>query len=77
METRHREILFSYPENLNEIKYALLFLQDCCDLTSQPLVKVSFDVVNVPQAPKKAFTWHYAFIFAYCELQGVSFQKFV
>ena len=67
----------SYPENLNEIKYALLFLQDCCDLISQPLVKVSFDVVNVPQAPKKAFTWHYAFIFAYCELQGVSFQKFV
>ena len=40
-------------------------------------MKVSFGVVDVPQAPKKALTWHYAFIFACCELQGVSFQKFV
>ena len=41
----------------------------------QPFVKVDFDVVDVPQAPKKALTWHYAIIFAYCELQDVSFQK--
>ena len=67
----------SYQENLNEIKYPLLFVQDWCDLISQFFVKVSFGVVDVPQAPKKALTWHYAFIFAYCELQGVSFQKFV
>ena len=67
----------SYQENLNEIKYPLLFVQDCCDLISQFFVKLSFGVVDVPQAPKKALTWHYAFIFACCELQGVSFQKFV
>ena len=40
-----------YWENLNEIKYALLFVRDCCDLMSQPFMKVSFGVVNVPQAP--------------------------
>ena len=39
-------------ENSNEIKYPLTFVQDCCDLRSQPLVKVNFDVVDVPQAPK-------------------------
>ena len=53
------------------------FVQDHCDLMSQPFVKVSFVIVDVPQAPKKALKWHYAIIFAYCELQGVSFQKLV
>ena len=67
----------SYRENLHEIKYPLLFTQDCCDLINQPFVKVSFGVVDVPQAPKNALTWHYEFTFAYCELQGVSFQKFI
>ena len=67
----------SCRENLNDIKYPVLFVQDCCDLISQPFVKVSFRVVDVLEAPKKALTQHYAFIFAYCELQGVSFQKFV
>ena len=43
----------------------------------QPFVKVNFDVVNVPQAPTKALTGHYATIFAYCKLQGVNFQKLV
>ena len=63
----------SYRENSNEIKCPLSFVQDCCDLMIQPFVKVNF----VPQAPKKALTWHYAIIFAYCELQDVSFQKLV
>ena len=40
-------------------------------------MKVSFGVVDELQAPKKALTKHYAFIFVYCELQGVSFQKLV
>ena len=53
----------SYRENLNEIKYPLSFVQDCCDLMSQPFVKVNFIVL----------TWHCAIILAYCELQGVSF----
>ena len=44
----------SCRENLNEIKYPLSFVQDCCDLISQPFVKVSFGVVDEPQAPKKA-----------------------
>ena len=52
-----------YRENSNEIKYPLSFVQDCCDLMSQSLVKVNFI----------ALTWHYAIILAYCELQGVSF----
>ena len=46
----------SCRENLNEIKYPLSFVQDCCDLISQPFVKVSFGVVDEPQAPKKALT---------------------
>ena len=57
----------SYRENSNEIKYPLSFVQDCCDLMSQPFVKVNFI----------ALTWHYAIILAYCELQGVSFEKLV
>ena len=44
---------------------------------SQPFMKVSFVVADVPQAPKKTLTWHYAIIFAYCKLQDVSFQKLV
>ena len=52
-------------ENLNEIKYLLTFVQDCCDLTNQPLVKVNFVVVDVPQAPKKTLAWHYIAIFTY------------
>ena len=60
---------------MNEIKYPLLFVQDYCDLRSQPFVKVRFGVVDEPQAPKNALTWHYAFIFAYCDLKGVSFQR--
>ena len=65
----------SYRENLNEIKYLLTFVQDCCDLMIQPFVKVNFIAVDVPQAPTKA--WHYAIIFAYYKLQSVSFQKLV
>ena len=57
----------SYRENSNEIKYPLSFVQDCCDLMSQPFVKVNFI----------ALTWHYAIILAYGELQGVSFEKLV
>ena len=53
----------SCRENLNDIKYPVLFVQDCCDLISQHFVKVSFRVVDVLEAPKKALTWHYAFIF--------------
>ena len=62
----------SYRENSNEIKYPLIFVQDCCDLISQPFVKVNFVVVDVPQAPAKALTGYYAIIFAYCKLQGVT-----
>ena len=57
----------SYRENSNEIKYPLSFVQDCCDLMSQPFVKVNFI----------ALTWHYAIILPYCELQGVSFERLV
>ena len=35
----------SYRENSNGIKYPLLFVQDCCDLMSQPFMKVSFIVL--------------------------------
>ena len=66
-----------YRENLNEIKYALTFVQDCCDLMSQPFVNINFVEFDVPQAPSKALTGHCAIIFAYCKLQGVSFQKLV
>ena len=44
---------------------------------NQSFVKVNFAVVDVPQAPTKALTGHYAIIFAYCKLQGVSFKKLV
>ena len=44
---------------------------------SQPFVKADFVVVDVPQAPTKAVTGHYAIVFACCKLQGVSFQKLV
>ena len=44
---------------------------------SQPFMKASFVVAYVRQAPKKTLTWYYAIIFAYCKLQGVSFQKLV
>ena len=44
---------------------------------SQPFVKVNFGAVDVPQAPTKTLTGHYATIFACCKLQGVSFQKLV
>ena len=67
----------SYRENSNEIKYTLTFVQDCCGLMSQPFMKVNFVVVNVPQAPTKALTGHYAITFAYCKLQGVNFQILV
>ena len=67
----------SYRENSNEIKYPLTLVQDCCDLMSKPFVKVNCVVVDVPLAPTKAFSVHYAIIFAYCKLQGVSFQKLV
>ena len=61
-----RETIFIYDPfhetpcrvNSNGIKYPLTFVQDCCGLTSQPLVKVNFVVVDVLQAPKKALTWH-------------------
>ena len=61
-----RETIFIYDPfhetscrvNSNGIKYPLTFVQDCCDLTSQPLVKVNFIVFDVLQAPKKALTWH-------------------
>ena len=66
-----------HRENSNKIKYPLTFEEDCCDLMRQPSVKVNFDVVNVPQAPTKALTGHYATIFAYCKLQVVNFQKLV
>ena len=50
--------------------------EDCCDLMSQPFVKVNFVVVDVPQAPTKALTGHCAIIFAYYK-SDVSFQKLV
>ena len=31
----------------------------------------------MPQAPSKDLTGYYAIIFAYCKLQGISFQKLV
>ena len=58
----------SYQENSNEIKYPLTFVQDCCDLMSQPSLKINFVVVDVPQAPSKDLTGYYAIIFAYCKL---------
>ena len=67
----------SYRENLNEIKYPLTFVQDGCHLMSQPFLKINFVVVNVPKAPSKDLTAYYAIIFAYCKLQGISFQKLV
>ena len=67
----------SYRENSNEIKYPLTLVKHCCHLMSQPFLKANFVVVDVPQAPPKALTGHYAIIFAYCKLQGVSFQKLV
>ena len=85
-QTKHWEILFfiydpfheaSYRDNLNEIRYPLTFVPDCCDLMNQSFVKVNFAVVDVPQAPTKALAGHYAIIFAYCKLQGVSFKKLV
>ena len=54
----------SYRENSNEITYLLTFMQDYCDLMSQPFVKVHFVMVDVPQAPAKALTGHYAIIFS-------------
>ena len=66
-----------YRENSIEIKYLLAFVQDCCDLMIQPFVKVNFVVFDVPQAPTNALTGYYAIIFAYCNLQGVSFQNLV
>ena len=57
----------SYWENSNKIKYPLSFVPDCCGLMSEPFLKVNFI----------ALTWHYAIILAYCELQGVSFEKLV
>ena len=42
---------------------------------SQPFLKINFVVADVPQAPAKALTGHQALIFAYCKLQGFSFQK--
>ena len=36
----------SYRENSNGIKYPLLFVQDCCDLMSQPFMKVNFIVLT-------------------------------
>ena len=66
-----------YRENSNEIKYPLTFVQDCCDLMSQPSLKINFVIVDVPQAPSKDLTGYYAIIFAYCKLQGISFQKLV
>ena len=56
-----------YREISNEIKYPLSFAQACCHLISQTFAKVNFI----------ALTWHYAIILAYCELQGVSFEKLV
>ena len=44
---------------------------------SQPFVKVNFVVFDVPQAPTKALTGHYAIMLSYCNLQGASFQKLV
>ena len=41
-----------YRENSNEIKYQLAFVQGCCNLMSQPFVKLNFIVS----------TWHYAII---------------
>ena len=41
----------------------------------QPFVKVNFDVVDVPQAPKKALTWHYAIIFAYWNYRTLVFKS--
>ena len=67
----------SYRENLNEIKYPLKFVQDCCDLMSQPFLKINFVAVDVPQAPSKDLKGYYAIIFAYYKLQGISFQKLV
>ena len=67
----------SYRENSNEIKYPLTFVQDCCDLMSQPSLKINSVVVDVPQALSKDLTGYYAIILAYCKLQGISFQKLV
>ena len=47
-----------YRKTLNEIKYPLTFVQDCCDLMSQPFLKINFVVADVPQAPAKALTGH-------------------
>ena len=44
---------------------------------SQPFLKINFVVVDVLQAPSKDLTGYYAIIFAYCKLQGISFQKLV
>ena len=41
-----------YRENSNEIKCQLAFVQSCCNLMSQPFVKLNFIVL----------TWHYAII---------------
>ena len=38
----------SYREYSNEIKYTLTFVQDCCDLMSQPFLKINLIVVDVP-----------------------------
>ena len=52
----------SYRENLNEIKYPLTFLQDCCDLMSQPFLKVNFvDELAVTNA----LAGHFTIIFAH------------
>ena len=67
----------SYRENSNEIKYPRTFVQDCCDLMSQPFLKINLVVVDVPQAPSKDLRGYYAIIFAYYKLQVVSFQKLV
>ena len=65
----------SYRKRTNEVRYPLSFIQDACDLMSQPYKTVEFVVVDVSQASGVELSGFYSIVFAYHILNGIGMQK--